>query len=91
MNTARTLGISYESVKNSLQIRSRFVVKPRIHEWDKNTYECLRIYYDSATMPKNALRMCYELTTIFGIGNGQNFEQLLIRGIRDLCGIGGAL
>ena len=32
---------------------------------DKNTYECLRIDYDSVMMPKNALRICYELTTMF--------------------------
>ena len=41
----------------------------RIPEWVNNTYECLRIYYDSVTMPKNALRICYESTTIFGIGS----------------------
>ena len=34
-----------------------------------NTYEFLRIYYDSVAMPRHALRICYELTTIFGIGS----------------------
>lgn len=29
------------------------------------TYECLQIDYDSVAMPKNALQICYELTTIF--------------------------
>ena len=43
-------------------------------EWVKNLYKCLRIYYDLVTMPKNALRICYELITIFGIFRSvQNF------------------
>ena len=52
---------------DSWQIRRRSVVKPRIHESPNelriptNAYE----YYDSVTMSKNALRICYELTTIF--------------------------
>ena len=56
-------------------IRDRFVIKPRIQESPTelriptNTYECLRIYYDSAKMHKNALRICYELITIFEIGS----------------------
>ena len=42
----------------------------RIPEWVKNIYECLRIDHDSVTMAKIALRICYELTTIFfGIGS----------------------
>ena len=37
----------------------------RIPEWVKNIYECLRIDHDSVMMAKNALRIFYELTTIF--------------------------
>ena len=40
------------------------VTNSRIPKWVLNTYECLRIEYNSVTMPKNALRICYELTTI---------------------------
>jgi len=40
-------------------------IRGKIPEWVKNIYECLRIDHDSVTMAKNALRMCYELTTIF--------------------------
>jgi len=34
-------------------------------QWVKNIYECLRIDHHSITIAKNALRICYELTTIF--------------------------
>ena len=53
---------------DSWQIRGQ-ATNSRIPEWVKNTYECLRIYYDSVMMHKNALRIGYELTTIFGIGS----------------------
>ena len=37
----------------------------QIPKWIKNTYKCLQVYYDSATMLKNIPQICYELTTIF--------------------------
>ena len=50
-------------------IRDRFVADSWSNHEFTNTYEFLPIYYDSVTMPKNALRICYELIMIFGIGS----------------------
>ena len=40
-------------------------IRGKIPEWVNNIYECLRIDHDSVTIAKNALRICYEITTSF--------------------------